>query len=172
MIIRTRNPQLVVQSRYDVPRLDLATAYNRKQANPGSRLVEVREYDWSTLRFDLVGWLVSYPGDGTKYLTYADIERMHDERLALWARATGQTDEARKKKEEKAMTEKLTCPICGQEYTDEPALSRDNQTLICPDCGTRESLEAMGLGKAEQDAVIARIHYFNEGKKARKEGGA
>ena len=70
------------------------------------------------------------------------------------------------------MTEKLTCPICGQEYTDEPALSRDNQTLICPDCGTRESLEAMGLGKAEQDAVIARIHYFNEGKKARKEGGA
>ena len=69
------------------------------------------------------------------------------------------------------MTEKQRCPICGQEYTDEPALSRkDNQTLICPDCGTRESLAAMGLGKAEQDAVIARIHYYNEGRKARKEG--
>ena len=68
------------------------------------------------------------------------------------------------------MTEKQRCPICGQEYTDEPALSRkDNQTLICPDCGTREALEAMGVSKEEQDAVIKRIHEFNEGRKAREE---
>lgn len=34
------------------------------------------------------------------------------------------------------------CPLCGQTYTDAPALSRtDNETQICPDCGTRQALE-------------------------------
>ena len=34
------------------------------------------------------------------------------------------------------------CPKCGKEYCEEPALSRvDNETLICPDCGTNEALE-------------------------------
>lgn len=29
-----------------------------------------------------------------------------------------------------------------------PALSReDNQTLICPDCGTREALASMGVSR-------------------------
>ena len=65
------------------------------------------------------------------------------------------------------MTEKQRCPICGQEYTDEPALSRkDNQTLICPDCGTREALAAIGV--QDEEAVIARIHEY-EAHKARKE---
>ena len=31
------------------------------------------------------------------------------------------------------------CPRCGKPYYEPPALSRlDNETLICPDCGTRE----------------------------------
>lgn len=162
MKIESKLPQLVVEHKYDVPFLPLETAYNRKQANPGSRLVEVLCYDWDFCRFESVGYIVSYPGDETEYLTARDIDRMHDERLALWAKATHQTGE---KKEERAMTEKLRCPICGQEYDDEPALSRDNHTLICPDCGTRESLEAMGLGVAEQEAVLARIHRFNAYRK-------
>ncbi len=30
------------------------------------------------------------------------------------------------------------CPLCGRTYHGAPALSReDNETLICPDCGTR-----------------------------------
>ena len=34
------------------------------------------------------------------------------------------------------------CPICHQEYSQYPALSRrDNKTEICPDCGVREALE-------------------------------
>lgn len=34
------------------------------------------------------------------------------------------------------------CPICGNEYTDHPAISRrDNITEICPRCGTHEALE-------------------------------
>ena len=29
------------------------------------------------------------------------------------------------------------CPLCGRTYHGAPALSReDNETLICPDCGT------------------------------------
>ena len=34
------------------------------------------------------------------------------------------------------------CPICGNEYTEHPAISRkDNITEICPACGTKEALD-------------------------------
>lgn len=60
-----------------------------------------------------------------------------------------------------------TCPICGQGYTGRPALSRtDNRTLICPDCGTRQALAAIGV--QNRDAVIERIHDY-EARKAQKE---
>lgn len=37
--------------------------------------------------------------------------------------------------------EARTCPICGKKYTEHPALSRkDNETLICPQCGIDEAL--------------------------------
>ena len=33
------------------------------------------------------------------------------------------------------------CPSCGREYSECPAISRkDNETLICADCGTKEAL--------------------------------
>ena len=65
------------------------------------------------------------------------------------------------------MNEKQRCPICGQEYTEAPALSRtDNQTLICPDCGTRQALAAIGVSNT--DAVLARIHDY-EARKAQEE---
>ena len=52
-----------------------------------------------------------------------------------------------------------TCPICGKEYTEHPALSRtDGKTLICPDCGTREALESIGVSKEEQDKILGIIH--------------
>ena len=39
------------------------------------------------------------------------------------------------------------CPRCGARYGRQPALSRtDGITLICPDCGTREALESIGVG--------------------------
>ncbi len=54
---------------------------------------------------------------------------------------------------------KRTCPICGQEYTGVPALSRtDNETLICPDCGTRQALESIGVKQEEQEQILAVIH--------------
>lgn len=65
------------------------------------------------------------------------------------------------------MTTKQRCPICGQEYAGAPALSRtDNQTLICPDCGTRQALAAIGV--TDKEAVIARIHDY-EARKAQEE---
>ena len=35
------------------------------------------------------------------------------------------------------------CPKCTKEFTEHPALSReDNETEICPECGVREAVEA------------------------------
>ena len=51
------------------------------------------------------------------------------------------------------------CPRCGQVYHEPPVLSRiDNQTLICPDCGTREALESIDVNKEEQEEILAIIH--------------
>lgn len=51
------------------------------------------------------------------------------------------------------------CPVCGQEYTEAPALSRtDNETLICPDCGTRQALASIGIGVEEQGEILEIIH--------------
>ena len=49
------------------------------------------------------------------------------------------------------VTELRICPICGRPYSGVPALSRtDNKTKICPDCGTRQALESIGVDKEEQ----------------------
>ena len=59
---------------------------------------------------------------------------------------------------DEAPTER-TCPKCGCVYTGVPALSRtDNETLICPDCGTREALETLGISLKEQEKIISIIH--------------
>lgn len=51
------------------------------------------------------------------------------------------------------------CPRCGCSYHEPPALSRaDNITLICPDCGTREALDTLGIAPKEQERIIAAIH--------------
>ncbi len=51
------------------------------------------------------------------------------------------------------------CPRCGNAYHGAPALSRaDNETLICPDCGTREALESIGVDEKEQELILDAIH--------------
>ena len=51
------------------------------------------------------------------------------------------------------------CPRCGRSFHEHPALSRlDSETLICPDCGTREALDTLGISKEEQDEILAAIH--------------
>ena len=52
-----------------------------------------------------------------------------------------------------------TCPRCGKIFNGRPALSReDNETPICPDCGTREALESIGVGREEQERILDTIH--------------
>ena len=56
------------------------------------------------------------------------------------------------------------CPICGKEYQEPPAISRkDNQTEICPDCGTLEALEAVGATQETKDKVLRTIHEARKG---------
>lgn len=51
------------------------------------------------------------------------------------------------------------CPRCGATYRARPAISRlDNETLICPDCGTREALDSIGVGAEEQESILQVIH--------------
>ena len=60
---------------------------------------------------------------------------------------------------ENNMPRMAVCPRCGKAYYERPALSRvDNETLICPDCGTREALESIGVGVEEQEKIIDVIH--------------
>ena len=55
--------------------------------------------------------------------------------------------------------ESRTCPICGKTYHEYPSLSRtDDQTEICPDCGTRQDLEAVGISAEKQEEILAVIH--------------
>lgn len=55
------------------------------------------------------------------------------------------------------------CPICGRAYTERSALSRtDNVTLICPDCGTKQALESIGVSPEEQDEIIRIIHNSSQ----------
>ncbi len=57
------------------------------------------------------------------------------------------------------MTRTAVCPRCGKVYTDRPAISRtDGKTPICPDCGTREALESIGIDTTEQDKILRAIH--------------
>ena len=54
------------------------------------------------------------------------------------------------------------CPLCGAQYGGVPALSRKYpNTHICPDCGTREALESIGVSAAEQEKILGIIHGAN-----------
>ena len=56
------------------------------------------------------------------------------------------------------------CPLCGRLYADHPALSRtDNETLICPDCGTRQALASIGIGPEEQEKILSILHDHRPG---------
>lgn len=49
-------------------------------------------------------------------------------------------------------------------YTERPATSRVDGSPICPDCGTREALESIGVGREEQDKILGIIHEKYEGE--------
>ena len=58
------------------------------------------------------------------------------------------------------------CPRCGQAYREHPALSRlDNETLICPDCGTREALDSIGVKPDEQEQISGALRLCADEKR-------
>ncbi len=61
------------------------------------------------------------------------------------------------------VTRTAVCPLCGRIYHGHPALSRtDSKTLICPDCGTRQALESIGVAAEEQEQIIETIHRHTQ----------
>lgn len=65
---------------------------------------------------------------------------------------------------ENAKTVLRHCPLCGNDYHGIPATSRtDNETLICPDCGIRQSLESIGVSVEEQNEILDKIHASKQG---------
>lgn len=54
--------------------------------------------------------------------------------------------------------EQRICPRCGQEYTQRPATSHIDGSMICPECGTREALDSLGVDAVEQEKIINIIH--------------
>lgn len=52
-----------------------------------------------------------------------------------------------------------TCPRCGEIYSGHSSLSMvDNLTILCPDCGTREAFENIGVDETEQEKTLDTIH--------------
>ncbi len=50
-------------------------------------------------------------------------------------------------------------PRCHKAYHGVPALSRkDGRIQICPDCGTREALDSIGVELTEQEKILDAIH--------------
>ncbi len=47
------------------------------------------------------------------------------------------------------------CPLCGKPYGD---AREDNKTRICPDCGTRQALESIGVAAEEREQILATTH--------------
>ena len=54
------------------------------------------------------------------------------------------------------------CPLCGRDYRGRPAVSRtDGRTEICQLCGTKQSLEALGISREESEQIIAIVAKYN-----------
>lgn len=61
------------------------------------------------------------------------------------------------------MPKSLTCPRCGDTFTQKPAISRvDNKSEICPLCGCREALDASNLPDADKEFIMEQIIITKE----------
>lgn len=50
------------------------------------------------------------------------------------------------------------CPKCGEWFSEHPATSRVDGSMICPDCGIREAMASMGVDKEEAERVVDVVH--------------
>lgn len=51
-----------------------------------------------------------------------------------------------------------TCPAVGRSTAGSRSFEKYPNTQICPDCGTREALESIGVSADEQEKIIGIIH--------------
>ncbi len=55
----------------------------------------------------------------------------------------------------------MKCPECGKVFTERPAISRvDNMTEICSECGYRQAMASIGVGRQEQDKILSIIRTY------------
>ena len=72
----------------------------------------------------------------------------YDEMLKQWAEEYDGGDDTNALDWAEQYEAVRLCPECGKLYTDAPAISRkDNTSEICPECGTKEALEAFTASK-------------------------
>ena len=70
-------------------------------------------------------------------------------------------------KDEKMKTGRK-CPICGKHYSAPPALSRrDNETEICPNCGTMEALDEIGASDEMKKDVLKKVRDAEKDKRGK-----
>ena len=62
----------------------------------------------------------------------------------------------------KILTPDSPCPRCGGKMALRNAISRYADLDICPDCGTRQALESIGVGAEEQERIIETIHRHTQ----------
>lgn len=55
---------------------------------------------------------------------------------------------------QEAQIQAKICPKCGAEYKTYGAISRLDGSEICPECGTREALDNIGVPPEEQEEII------------------
>lgn len=55
----------------------------------------------------------------------------------------------------------MKCPKCGKNFTEPPAMSRIDNSSICPLCGNKEALDiavqAGAMSKEEADKIIEKL---------------
>lgn len=74
------------------------------------------------------------------------------------------TTEEKERKEKDDLIMRV-CGKCGRKYTGHPALSReDGVTMVCPECGTRESLRYLGLSEEEQEEILETMRKYERWK--------
>ena len=49
-----------------------------------------------------------------------------------------------------------SCPICQTKFQE------GNDVVVCPECGTREALESIGLPEREIEDIVAVLHTVNQ----------